>query len=91
MTKPARPHPILGEALTRNQYTTWSGLRDDNGSVCMVSLVAIALQDFNMAVKAEKLDAQEDSFVLLNQSQDSTDEIFLSSVKDQGSLIAAIK
>ena len=26
MTKPARPHPILGEALTRNQYTTWSGL-----------------------------------------------------------------
>ena len=26
MTKPARPHPILGEALTRNRYTTWSGL-----------------------------------------------------------------
>ena len=27
MTKPARPHAILGEALTRNRVTTWSGLR----------------------------------------------------------------
>jgi hypothetical protein len=26
MAKPARPHPILGEALARNKTTTWSGL-----------------------------------------------------------------